>query len=255
MRSLASLDMGVLDQTCRRYVLNVTAALAEALGPELVGAYLLGSAILGDFVSGRSDIDLVAICERDLSEHEARHVLTVVAQAAQPCPTKGLDFYLVTRQTALAPPRPPSYQVHILSWIGRESIVGAGDTSKPRLAIIFVHCRTFGRAVVGPDPRRVFAPIPRSWFLNELADEMVESWTVSPYHYRVLNACRAWQYLVEGETTSKIVGAEWARQRVSDPSLIDAAVSSQLTGQPTEADPGQVDAFVGRVIHMLRAAS
>lgn len=254
MRSLASLDMGVLDQPCRRYVLNVTAALTEALGPELVGAYLIGSAILGDFVSGRSDIDMVAICERDLSETEARHVLTLLVQAAQPCPAKGLDFYLVTRQTALAPPRPPSYQVHVLSWIGRESIVGAGDTGKPRLAILFVDCRTFGRAVVGPDPREIFAPIQRSWFIHELADEMVETWYDAPYHYRVLNACRSWQYLVEGEITTKFAGAAWARQQVADPWLIDAAVSCQRSGEPAEVDPLPVNAFVTQVIRMLRSA-
>jgi len=252
--SLASLDMGVLDQACRRYVLAVTAALHDELGPELVGTYLHGSAILGDFVPGRSDIDMIAVCERGLNEGEARNVLSVLAQTGQPCPAKGLDFYLVTRETALAPPRPPSYEVHVLSWIGRECVVGADNTDKPRLAILFVDCRTFGRAVMGPAPRQVFAPIQRSWFLDELANEMVETWSDSPYHYRVLNACRSWQYLVEGEITSKFVGAAWARQRVRDPSMIDGAVSCQLTGQPAEADPAQVNAFVGGVIQMLRSA-
>lgn len=253
MPSLAELDLGVLDHGCRRYVLGLTAALADELGSDFIGAYLHGSAILGDFVPGRSDIDMIAVTERGLSETHARRVLAVVSGTGIPSEAKGLDFYLVTRSTALSPPDPPCYEVHVLSWIGRECVVGADDTAKPRLAILFVDCRTFGRAVVGPSPKKVFSPIPRSWFLNELANEMLETWSDAPYHYRVLNACRSWQYLVESEITSKFAGAQWARGRVVDPSLIDAAVSCQRTGEPASADPDQVNAFVGGVIQLLRA--
>jgi predicted nucleotidyltransferase len=45
---------------------SATRQLHEALGNDLVAAYLIGSSALGGFVPEQSDVDMVAICAEPL---------------------------------------------------------------------------------------------------------------------------------------------------------------------------------------------
>lgn len=115
----------------------------------------------------------------------------------------------------------------------------------------FAVCRERGRAVLGPPPEEVFAPIPRRWLLRALADEMAWAEEHAPPEYRVLNACRSWRYAVEGAIGSKVEGGEWARDRMSNPGLIGEALALQRGGPGGVTDERAVDELVRRVRELL----
>ena len=113
--------------------------------------------------------------------------------------------------------------------------------------------RARGRALFGPLPRDVLAPVPRGEVLAALGDSL--DWhaaheSTSPNS--VLNACRAWRWTRTGRWTSKRAAAEWARDRMSDPAAIDAALVAQAAGGALDA--GMVAGFVDAVRAVLAAA-
>ena len=66
--------------TVETYVEEVTKRLKELLGADLVGVYLHGSVVLGDFSEGRSDVDVVAVSSRPLSPEEKKAVAERLSQ-------------------------------------------------------------------------------------------------------------------------------------------------------------------------------
>ena len=88
--------IGHLDVSSGVYTRSVLAALSAELGDELVGMYLYGSSMLGDFVPGRSDIDVFAVCKESLAEQRARRIAQALVAVPRPVQVKGLDVNLVT---------------------------------------------------------------------------------------------------------------------------------------------------------------
>jgi len=104
--------------------------------------------------------------------------------------------------------------------------------------------------VSGAPPGEVFAEPPRAWLLEQAAEEL--RWAVrhGSFADRVLNACRAWRLLEDGELCSKVDGGEWARAR-ADPALVDAALAAQRGLAPlpdAAADLAAADRFVAAVL-------
>ncbi len=128
---------------------------------------------------------------------------------------------------------------------------GAGFDGDADLVMHFAVCRERGRIVLGPPPEEVFAPIPRVWLLRALAGEMAWAEEHAPPEYRVLNACRSWRYAVEGVIGSKVEGGEWARDRMSNPGLIDVALALQRGEPGSELPREEVDELARQVRELL----
>lgn len=62
-----------------------TGGLERLLGNKIVGLYLSGSLAYGDFVPERSDIDLQAVVQSPLTEHELRSVEQLHKQIEGSC--------------------------------------------------------------------------------------------------------------------------------------------------------------------------
>ena len=99
----------------------------------------------------------------------------------------------------------------------------------------------------GPPPAEVFAEVSRRLLL----DVMIESMRWHREHekatlYSVLNASRAWRFAAEDALGSKLDGAAWARERWSNPWVIDAAVDLRH-GRTATLDAAEVDALLDHV--------
>lgn len=104
-----------------------------------------------------------------------------------------------------------------------------------------------GVVICGAPPAEVFAEVPR----KVLLDVMIESMRWHRQHeeatlYSVLNASRAWRFAAEDALGSKLEGAAWARERWSNPQIIDAAVDLRH-GRPTTLDAAEVDTLLEHV--------
>lgn len=92
----------------------------------------------------------------------------------------------------------------------------------------FAVLREHGRALMGPEPSRIFPPIPSAQLLEAFVGELRWAEEHGSPSYQVLNACRAWRFFEEGVLCSKLEGAAWAKERATVPSVIaviEAAVA------------------------------
>lgn len=196
------------------YLDQVTRSVQGILGPSLVGLYLHGSAALGSFVAGTSDIDLLAVVG-DLPPAAA---LASLGEALHPdviSHPSPLDLHVVTGASlnALEPRWEAWYSSHPV-WGEFRIVLQATDDLD--LFLVFEVCRRQGRALIGPPAARVFPAIPLPSLLKA-ADANLAAWQAFERFWlpeeAVLTACRAWYLAERGVVVGKREAGEWARSQ------------------------------------------
>jgi predicted nucleotidyltransferase len=229
--------------------------LLETLGSRLVGVYLHGSLAMGSFQSGRSDIDLMAVCEEDIDPDDKK-VLTkqLLRRSNQPYP---VEFHLLTR-AQLQPWRHPCpfayhysegwrsrYEAAALANSGLESLealtalpafAGAVD---PDLAAHVRVVRSHGGTLWGEPLTAVFPAVPDADFLAAVrADVDVPFRDVSkqPVYY-VLNLLRVLRFQTDGSVVSKEEAGRWGMEALPFhiETIADALALYQRPPEPREA--------------------
>ena len=188
--------------------------LRRVLSADLVGLYLYGSLVSGDFDREISDIDLLAATAHDIDEDtfqqlDALHEETI---ARFPYWTGRLEIaYLATR--ALRTFRTESSPIAVISPGEPFHIKTAGRDWLINWWVV----RNQGRALYGPSPETLIAPITLDEFRQEvhahahLWIDWVDEMTERPGQaYLILTLCRALYAWHHGEQVSKRQAAEWA---------------------------------------------
>jgi predicted nucleotidyltransferase len=209
------------------YVAEVTRRLAVAVGDDLVGVYLHGSAAMQAFVPSRSDVDVLVVTRSALASHTKHAVAEALSEAALPCPGVGLELSIVTLDVARSTSDSPAFELHVNTQ-GNGAVDGAGHAGDPDLLAHFAMARARGVALLGPPAQEVIAPVDRSLLLRSLADDLAWAIDRGLGGYAVLNACRAVRLARDGVLCSKPEGGTWAlHERIGDPELIEAALRRQ----------------------------
>ena len=92
------------------FVRRLDDAFADVVGCGLAATYLHGSAALGGFVPGRSDVDVLFITGDDRFEQRVLHdAADALRAAATPCPGRGVELRVVTTGAAKRPLAPWSF--------------------------------------------------------------------------------------------------------------------------------------------------
>ena len=250
----ARVALADLDRLVAREADRVMAALRRALESDLVGVYLHGSAALGDWIPRRSDLDILAVSSRGLSEGEVQALVASLLETPSSPDAPALEFSLVTLDAVRAPVPVPRFELHLTSGVDAKVVDGRAHPGDPDLLLHFEVCRTRGLALFGPPPDEVFEPIPRRTILDALDRELDWALDDGSSEYQVLNAARAWRYLDEGVFCSKIAGGRWARLRMRDAGLVDAAMRRQMGADDFRLDAVAVRALVGSVRRRLAEA-
>jgi Domain of unknown function (DUF4111) len=265
---------GDLDPALEAYASSLAGRLLGVLGPDLVGVYLHGSAVLGGWRAEVSDVDLLGVVTGPLPEPAKQAVAERLTDPALPCPAAhGLELSLITAATAGSPARLPPFELHVAFAPGtrrhregfpvnlpRTKVVdGSGQAGDPDLLLYVAVCRRSGRAVLGPPPAVVFAEPPRSWLLEATAAELRWAAGRATFAYQVLTACRAWRFLEDDVLASKVAAGAWARTRLAAAApdltdltgLVDLALAAQRGEIPMPVDPALLaaaDQFLKRVM-------
>ncbi len=234
----------------RRYARALTAAARSVEGVVVSACYLHGSAALGGFARGRSDVDLVLVLEQPLEPAAARELGRALLGVPS-CPGAGLEASAVTRAAAASAAPPFSFVVHVASSPdGERVVVGGGTDGDPDLALHYAVVRQSGVAVEGPPPAELVGPVPRELVLAALRDELgwgIEHGTMA---YAVLNAARALRYGYEGVLCSKLDGGKWALALGEPVAVLRPALDQQETGSDALLSPAQ-RAWVEGVVRRL----
>jgi hypothetical protein len=224
---------------------EIVAACRRAL-PPLAGAILHGSLASGDFIPGKSDVDVLAIVDERPSETELTELTSALHGLGRNA-AAAADLCVVTRVTAAAPSPDPPVEIYIRLDPADERL--EVETRRPRrdLVVEFSVCRAHGRSLAGKEARELIGDVPDEWVMD-VGDEVLATWQRQDYDpamaaFMVLTACRIWRFAEERLHCSKQQAGLWALRR--DPSL--AVVSATLSDLPVaESDVRALMSVAGR---------
>ncbi|MFC5021810.1 aminoglycoside adenylyltransferase domain-containing protein [Streptomyces coeruleoprunus] len=243
--------IGLLDPPADRYLRACVEVLRRHRGTELIGAYLYGSGVIGTFLPGRSDVDVVAVVAGPLRRDTALALARQVTAVPRPYGVKGMDLAVVSATAAATRSPAPRCEMKLLTFWGEPRTADEEPEGDRRMVMHFACCLDHGIALTGPHPAQVFAPVAREAYLSALRAELAMRW-LSP-QYRVLNACRDWRYAAESVICSKTEGGRWARDRLPDPWLVDAALQWQTEGAGPVIDVVELEEFLRQMEDRLLA--
>lgn len=168
--------------------------------------YLLGSAAIGGYEHGRSDVDVVAVTARSLGEDERR----ALARAAEsiPCPARKLELVVY----------PLGGDRHEINLNTGEK-VSYDPEEDPAFWFVLDRAIAEQHAVVllGPIWSEVFEPVAREAVLAALEEALDWQEREEPIgRSAALNACRGWMWVESGDWGSKPEAAAWLRGRVRE---------------------------------------
>jgi hypothetical protein len=227
------------------YLDALVESLEAALGGELVAVILGGSAALGAYEPGRSDLDVLAVTERELGAARARRLAGSLSHGVLPCPARKLELVVLRRAAAAGEPGAPAFDLNLNTGAGLPDHAGVDAAAEAGhwFVIDRAIARQRGRALYGPRPSDVLAAVPRGGVIGALRASL--DWhraheADSPD--AVLNACRGWRWARTGRWTSKVRAGEWALGRMAEPGIVQSALEARRTGE--RLDPDAVAGFL-----------
>ena len=241
------------------YARVLTGQLLAVADGVLQAAYLHGSAALGGWVPGRSDVDMLFVAADGISNAAVTRMGKVLYQGAGRCPGRELECSVVTVGQARQPAPPWPFVLHVTAGPGKPGRAVRPDSRSPGDPDLLMHyavCRAAGWPLCGPPPQHLIGVVPRRGILDYLAGEL--GWGIghAPEAYAVLNACRALIYLTDHVIVSKIAGAEAVLSRGTGPAeVIERALAQQRGSEPDQPPALDAVSFVLATTAMLRSAA
>jgi Domain of unknown function (DUF4111)/Nucleotidyltransferase domain len=226
----------------------------RAIGETVAGVILHGSLTLGDYVPGRSDVDLLVVVDDPLTDTQFT-ALTEAVAALRPRAPGRVDLRVVTRQAAAAPtPAPPlDASIELTPGSGSELSVERRHVGERDLVVEFSMCRAHGRSLLGAAPAELLGEVPAEWLLA-VGDAQLADWEAigdDPPHAEltVLTTCRIWRLAEEGRHGSKTAAGAWALRRDPTLTVVRAALARRCGESNEPLDPAQV----AKLLSLVRA--
>ena len=207
----------------RRQLDRATTLVRDVLGPDVVGAYLFGSAVLGG-LRPESDLDLLVVSERGTTREQKQRLvdrlLAISGRASPQGRWRRVELTIVV-ESAVRPWRfPPRFDFQYGDWL--RSAFEGGDiepwatTTNPDLATLITMVLLGNRPVLGPPPREALDPVPGEDLIRAIAGDTgalladLEADTSNV----LLTLARVWSTLDDGAIRPKDVAADWALVRL-----------------------------------------
>lgn len=198
---------------------HLLSQIKAVLTQKLVGVYLYGSLVWGDFEYQSSDIDLLVAISSEIDEQEFRNVdqmhRDVVERYTQW--NNRIEIAYISLH-ALQTFKLHSSQIAIISPGEPFHIKDAGTDWLVNWYLV----QEKGTALFGPSPRTIIAPISKAEFIQAVQQQakdwreyIVHTQHSRPYQaYAILTLCRALYAATHGEQVSKRQAALWAETHV-----------------------------------------
>lgn len=208
----------------RGYLRELATRVVDPVGTDLLGLWLIGSAALGGYEHGVSDIDVLAVSRRRGSVPQRQRLGARLVHPELPCETAGLEFVWYARPDLDPLPDPIPFQLNVNGGLDRAGTVQLAPDDLPqywavldlaaarRLGVPLLEGMTAAEAIPPVPPARLRAAVRGSVDWHDGAD------AGSPN--RVLNLARLLVLLTEDRWVSKQAGAD--QLRGTHPELDDA---------------------------------
>lgn len=199
---------------------TILSQMQSILGTKLVGLYLYGSLVTGDYDNAVSDIDLLAVTSGDIVNNEFDALDAMqdgIVQHDQQWQDRLEIAYLSLH--ALKTFRTETSKLAIISPGEPFHIKDAGKDWLMNWYIV----RDKGIALFGPPPAAIIEPVSKEEFMQAVKKQ-VRDWgdwmdhirTRPSQAYVILTMCRALYTVRHGEQVSKIQAALWVEKELPD---------------------------------------
>ena len=188
------------------------------LQDNLVGIYLHGSAVMGCFQPEKSDLDLIVVADRPLSDAVKRTYMETITACNASGPAKGIEMSVVLRAVCKPFVYPTPYELHFsaghLKWYrdDPDDYIRRMNGTDKDLAAHFTIINKRGKCLYGAPIEDVFGEVPSSDYFDSIWFDVegdAEEITEYPM-YLTLNLSRVLAYKEDGLVLSKKGGGEWA---------------------------------------------
>jgi predicted nucleotidyltransferase len=207
----------------RKQLDRVVALLRDVLGPEILGAYLFGSAALGG-LKPESDLDVLVVVRRPTTHDERERLverLLPISGRRMPEGRWRRAEVTVVVESDLRPWRfPPRFDFQYGDWLRAEFERGDLDPwptkENPDLAVLVTMALLAGTPLLGPAPAELLDPVPRADLVRALVacvDPLLDDLDDDTRNV-LLTLARIWSTVATGEIRSKDAAAGWALERL-----------------------------------------
>jgi predicted nucleotidyltransferase len=199
---------------------KLLAQMQQILDNKLIGLYLYGSLITGDFDRNRSDIDLLAVLAADITDDEFDQLQQMHDDLVKQ-DTRWDNRIEVAYLTIAAL---ETYKSHISTI----AMISPGEPFHRKEAgreylLNWHKVRERGIVLFGPSPKTIITPSTKEEFL-QVVREHARAWrewvadaqSLPAQAYAILTLCRAWYADRSGEQVSKKKAAQWAEQQAPE---------------------------------------
>ena len=234
------------------YADTLAQAASRALDDALAAVILHGSLTLGDYLPGRSDIDLLLIVADPFTDAHVAALAKAVGQQRPRAPVR-VDLRVVTRTAAGVPsPLPPMEAYLRIRGPERRVHIEGPHRGERDLTVEFSVCRAHGRSLLGAPPNELIGRVPDRWVLDA-GDAQLADWRAigddPPYaQLTVLSACRVWRFAEERRHSSNDAAGLWALRRDASLKVVRDALHQR------HSDPAHTieHAHIGDLLALVR---
>jgi hypothetical protein len=168
-----------------------------------------------------------------------------------PCPARLLELVCYARDAVDPASRHPRFELNFNT--GRAIVdhlaLDPAEESSHWFLLDIAFGRELGVALLGPPPAEIFAPVPRVWTLEALADSLAWHAAHEPASVNaVLNACRSWRFAATGVFGSKRDGAAWAHGQPGCPTIVDDLLRGTRAAEIDLSSVRQLVAIAGAAV-------
>ncbi|GAB7038808.1 MULTISPECIES: nucleotidyltransferase domain-containing protein [Catenuloplanes] len=248
-----------MDADVARYLDDLVRAARDVLGDGLIGAYAAGSVALDAYQPGRSDVDVALVCVTPPAEPVKHELVARLRHEALPCPARGLELVLYTRDSARSGTAEPGFELELNTGarMGFRATYAADRRPAADGRFWYALDRSIlherGVALFGEPAADAFAEIHD---LRAPLRDALAWWLALPGPVpddAVLGACRSLARIRHGGWLDKIAaGRRIIADGDPDADLIARCVAAR-TGDGAPPDPAAARAFQRRVLAELTA--
>ena len=235
----------------------------EILEEDLTGIYLHGSAAIGCFNPGKSDIDLIVVADVPMTDLVKREYMDMVVGLNACAPAKGIEMSVVTRNVCRPFIYPTPFELHFseahLKWYQSDpdDYILKMKGADRDLAAHFTIIKNRGRCLIGAPIAEVFADVPRADYLDSIYDDIADAidGISGNTMYYTLNLARVLAYKNEGLILSKKEGGEWALRCLPQEyhELIHNALEEYVKGNPVSYKKEQAECYAEYMLDQIGA--
>lgn len=191
--------------------------LKSIFGPDLLGVYLYGSALVGG-LQKYSDIDLFVVLNRSTTSREKQKLVSHLLKISgiyMKSPKRPIEMTIVEKTKINPWQYPPYFDFQYGEWLRtsfEEGTIEPWSTYEmPDLALIITQVLLKSQTLVGFEPKKLLAPIPYCDFIKAMIQDIdrLHDDLLQDTRNVLLTYARIWSTLETNTIRSKPAAADW----------------------------------------------